>query len=97
MLPLSLHLAGFARRCRRGRESARHPVRHGADRCAGRGFEAVLKPLFAGTNRDITEENLQSRARGTILMAISNKFGLMVVTTGNKSEMSAATRRSMAT
>ena len=38
--------------------------------------------------RDITEENLQSRARGTILMAISNKFGLMVVTTGNKSEMS---------
>ena len=53
------------------------------------GFEATLKPLFAGTNRDITEENLQSRARGTILMAISNKFGLMVVTTGNKSEMSA--------
>jgi NAD+ synthase len=53
------------------------------------GFEAALQPLFAGTNRDITEENLQSRARGTILMAISNKFGLMVVTTGNKSEMSA--------
>src|SRR5258708_13179033 len=53
------------------------------------GFEATLKPLFAGTNRDITEENLQSRTRGTILMAISNKFGLMVVTTGNKSEMSA--------
>jgi NAD+ synthase len=52
------------------------------------GFEGALKPLFAGTNRDITEENLQSRARGTILMAISNKFGLMVVTTGNKSEMS---------
>jgi len=53
------------------------------------GFEGALKPLFAGTNRDITEENLQSRTRGTILMAISNKFGLMVVTTGNKSEMSA--------
>jgi NAD+ synthase len=52
------------------------------------GFEAALKPLFAGTNRDITEENLQARARGTLLMAISNKFGLMVVTTGNKSEMS---------
>ena len=52
------------------------------------GFEAALAPLFAGTNRDITEENLQSRARGTMLMAISNKFGLMVVTTGNKSEMS---------
>src|SRR5689334_1259799 len=53
------------------------------------GFESALKPLFTGTNRDITEENLQSRTRGTILMAISNKFGLMVVTTGNKSEMSA--------
>ncbi|MGE0524812.1 MAG: NAD+ synthase [Variibacter sp.] len=52
------------------------------------GFEAALAPLFAGTDRGITEENLQSRARGTILMAISNKFGLMVVTTGNKSEMS---------
>ncbi|MBZ6076484.1 NAD+ synthase [Microvirga puerhi] len=52
------------------------------------GFEALLQPLFAGKQRDITEENLQSRARGTILMSISNKFGPMVVTTGNKSEMS---------
>jgi NAD+ synthase len=52
------------------------------------GFETALKPLFADLPRDITEENLQSRTRGTILMAISNKFGLMVVTTGNKSEMS---------
>jgi len=53
------------------------------------GLEASLAPLFAGRARDVTEENLQSRARGTILMAVSNKFGLMVVTTGNKSEMSA--------
>jgi len=52
------------------------------------GLEGTLAPLFAGRRRDITEENLQARARGTILMAISNKFGLMVVTTGNKSEMS---------
>lgn len=52
------------------------------------GFEEVLQPMFAGRPRDITEENLQSRARGTILMSISNKFGPMVVTTGNKSEMS---------
>jgi NAD+ synthase len=52
------------------------------------GLEASLSPLFKGTSRDITEENLQSRARGTILMSISNKFGAMVVTTGNKSEMS---------
>ena len=47
-----------------------------------------LRDVFAGTEPGITEENLQSRVRGTILMAISNKFGGMVVTTGNKSEMS---------
>src|SRR5205823_5466110 len=48
----------------------------------------ALAPVFAGQPRDVTEENLQARARGTMLMAMSNKFGLMVVTTGNKSEMS---------
>ena len=52
------------------------------------GLEAALAPAFAGLSRDVTEENLQARARGTILMAISNKFNVMVVTTGNKSEMS---------
>ena len=52
------------------------------------GFDQALAPLFAGRRADVTEENLQSRARGTILMAISNKFGAMVLTTGNKSEMS---------
>jgi len=52
------------------------------------GFEHVLKPLFSGLPRDVAEENLQARARGTTLMAISNKFKLMLVTTGNKSEMS---------
>jgi len=52
------------------------------------GLEAALAPLFAKLPRDVTEENLQARARGTILMAISNKFNVMVVTTGNKSEMS---------
>ena len=52
------------------------------------GVEAALAPLFAGRARDITEENLQSRARGLLLMALSNKFGPMLVTTGNKSEMS---------
>src|ERR1044071_1383539 len=55
---------------------------------AVKGLEASLAPLFAGKPRDVTEENLQARARGTILMAISNKFNVMVVTTGNKSEMS---------
>ena len=53
------------------------------------GLEKALAPLTAGLPRDVTEENLQARSRGIILMAISNKFGLMVVTTGNKSEMSA--------
>ena len=50
--------------------------------------EGTLGALFAGTNADITEENIQSRLRGTLLMAVSNKFGSMVVTTGNKSEVS---------
>jgi NAD+ synthase len=48
----------------------------------------TLAAPFAGTNADTTEENIQSRLRGVILMAISNKFGPMVLTTGNKSEMS---------
>jgi len=52
------------------------------------GFLSALRPMFNGANRDVTEENIQSRTRGTILMAISNKFGSMVLTTGNKSEMS---------
>ena len=52
------------------------------------GFLSALKPMFEGTSFGITEENLQSRSRGVILMAISNKFGSMVLTTGNKSEMS---------
>jgi NAD+ synthase len=52
------------------------------------GFDAALAEVFAGHERDVTEENLQARTRGAILMAISNKFSLMVVTTGNKSEMS---------
>ena len=52
------------------------------------GFSRALTQLFEGTEEGITEENLQSRTRGTILMAVSNKFGSMVVTTGNKSEMS---------
>lgn len=52
------------------------------------GFNECLQPLFEGLPPDTTEENIQSRARGTILMAISNKLGSMVVTTGNKSEVS---------
>jgi NAD+ synthase len=51
-------------------------------------FAEMLMPSFAGRAADLTEENIQSRARGMTLMALSNKFGPMVLTTGNKSEMS---------
>jgi NAD+ synthase (glutamine-hydrolysing) len=51
-------------------------------------FQHVLQPLFAGTPFGLAEENLQPRIRGTLLMALSNKFGALVLTTGNKSEMS---------
>jgi NAD+ synthase (glutamine-hydrolysing) len=54
------------------------------------GYESMmhtLNPLFAGYNADTTEENLQSRLRGLVLMSLSNKFGALVLTTGNKSEI----------
>ena len=51
-------------------------------------YEAVLAESFAGRERDLTEENLQARIRGVLLMALSNKFGWLVVATGNKSELS---------
>jgi NAD+ synthase len=51
-------------------------------------FEAMLADVFKGRNSDVTEENIQSRIRGVSLMAISNKLGSMLLTTGNKSEMS---------
>ncbi len=51
-------------------------------------YQHVLQPLFAGTPFGLAEENLQSRIRGALLMALSNKFGALVLTTGNKSEMS---------
>jgi NAD+ synthetase len=50
-------------------------------------FTRALEPLFAETSPDITEENIQSRIRGVLLMALSNKFSALVLTTGNKSEM----------
>jgi NAD+ synthase len=51
-------------------------------------FSTMLRDLFAGRAPDVTEENIQARARGLLLMAISNKFGNMLLTTGNKSEVS---------
>ena len=51
-------------------------------------FEESLAPLFAGRGEDVTEENIQARVRGNLLMALSNKMGAMVLVTGNKSELS---------
>lgn len=51
------------------------------------GFDHALAPAFAGQGRDLTEENIQARIRGNLLMALSNKFGAMLLTTGNKSEL----------
>jgi NAD+ synthase (glutamine-hydrolysing) len=53
-----------------------------------RAYEELLAGVFAGREPDLTEENLQARIRGNLLMALSNKFGWLVLTTGNKSEMS---------
>jgi NAD+ synthase (glutamine-hydrolysing) len=50
-------------------------------------YSQTLEPIFTGTHPDLTEENLQSRIRGTLIMALSNKFSSLVLTTGNKSEM----------
>jgi NAD+ synthase (glutamine-hydrolysing) len=51
-------------------------------------FTSALREHFAGRDSDLTEENLQARIRGTLLMALSNKFGWLVIATGNKSELS---------
>ena len=50
-------------------------------------FDKMLGEQFADRERDVTEENIQARIRGSILMALSNKFGYLVLTTGNKSEL----------
>ena len=55
--------------------------------CAVEAYRKTLKEVFAGRKEDVTEENIQSRARGTLLMALSNKFGAIVLSTGNKSEL----------
>jgi NAD+ synthase (glutamine-hydrolysing) len=49
--------------------------------------ESALGPVFTGRNRDVTEENIQARVRGVLMMALSNKFGSLLLTTGNKSEV----------
>ena len=69
------------------RES-RHPLRDRLRSPASTtSFCEALDPVFGGAPRDVTEENLQSRLRGVTLMALSNKWGALVLTTGNKSEL----------
>ena len=84
-----LHFDEQPRGCRGGRRrrSAFASIRIPIEPAVG-AFAAMLEPIFAGRSPDITEENLQARIRGVILMALSNKLGSMVLTTGNKSEMS---------
>jgi NAD+ synthase (glutamine-hydrolysing) len=55
--------------------------------CAYKAYRKILQNVFAEQHEDVTEENIQSRARGTLLMALSNKFGAIVLSTGNKSEL----------
>jgi NAD+ synthase/NAD+ synthase (glutamine-hydrolysing) len=55
--------------------------------CAVEAYRETLKEVFRNQKEDVTEENIQSRARGTLLMALSNKFGAIVLSTGNKSEL----------
>ncbi len=55
--------------------------------CAVEAYRKTLQDVFAEQKEDVTEENIQSRARGTLLMALSNKFGAIVLSTGNKSEL----------
>ena len=74
------------------RTLAEQPRHRAASSCRSsrrwRAYDALLADVFAGREPDLTEENLQARIRGNLLMALSNKFGWLVLTTGNKSEMS---------
>ena len=70
------------------REPRRRAARAADRRRRWRAYDELLADVFAGREPDLTEENLQARIRGNLLMALSNKFGWLVLTTGNKSEMS---------
>ena len=85
---VALLVAGDARRRRTPRDIARDRLPRARDRADGRAFTGALATTFEGRASDLTEENLQARIRGTLLMALSNKFGWLVIATGNKSELS---------
>jgi NAD+ synthase (glutamine-hydrolysing) len=86
-LPSRFSSAGIARRRRSARENLGIDHRVIPIETVHEGFLELLAPSFAGRPPDLAEENLQARIRGTVLMALSNKFGWLVLTTGNKSEM----------
>ena len=89
IMPSPYSSAGDPGRRARARRRARRARPRAADRAGdGRLRRARCEREFAGRAADLTEENLQARIRGNLLMALSNKFGWLVLTTGNKSEMS---------
>ena len=80
--------ARLDRRCPGAGEESWHALRVALHRPGLRQrIRQTLQEVFAGQKEDVTEENIQSRARGTLLMALSNKFGAIVLSTGNKSEL----------
>jgi NAD+ synthetase len=83
---VALHLGPVQRPGRRAVRSARREAGDGADRAGIRRFPRRARPDVRRHRPDVTEENLQSRCRGAILMALANKFGGLLLTTGNKSE-----------
>ena len=87
-MPSRYSSEGDARRRAPARESLGIDFREIAIEPVVEAFTAALAQSFAGREPDLAEENLQARIRGTLLMALSNKFGWLVVATGNKSELS---------
>ena len=85
---VALLLGGDASRRPPARGVARHRLPRAADRAVVAAFDAALADSFDGREPDLAEENIQARIRGVLLMALSNKFGWLVVATGNKSELS---------
>ena len=87
LMPSPFSSAGSIERCAGARRRPAHPHRDGAHRRHHGAFETALAPAFAGLPAGVTEENVQARIRGNLLMALSNKFDSLLLTTGNKSEL----------
>ncbi|MCH8122035.1 MAG: NAD+ synthase [Bacteroidetes bacterium] len=87
-MPSSISSTGSVEDSRRLAENLGIEFHHISIESAVDAYSEMLEPLFSGTPRGIAEENIQARSRGLTLMAISNKFGHLLLTTGNKSELS---------